>query len=310
MTKPVALLLARLPDFLTSPLNEVCDTELFPENEATGTPPNAERIRAIVMGGGNTAAPALLDQLPNLEIISVYGVGYDGVPLDYCQKRGIRVTNTPDVLTDDVADIATALVLMTSRRLRIAEQFVRDRAWEKGVFPLSHALKGKTAGILGLGRIGKAIADRLQAHGMNIAYYGRKPQSVSYAYHDTPTSLAAASDFLVVACPGGNETKHLVNAEVLAALGEKGTLINIARGSVVDEPALIEALECESIRGAGLDVFEDEPRVPEALLKSDRVVLLPHIGSATFETRKEMARLSVENVVAHFGGKPLLTPVI
>jgi hydroxypyruvate reductase len=310
MTKPLALLLARLPDFLTTPLSEVCDTELFPENEATGTPPKAEQIRAIVMGGGNTAPISLLDQLPNLEIISVYGVGYDGVPLDYCQKRGIRVTNTPDVLTDDVADIATALVLMTSRKLRIAEQFVRDRSWEKDVFPLTHSLKGKTAGILGLGRIGKAIADRLQAHGMDIAYYGRKPQTVPYAYHSTLQSLAEASDFLVVACPGGNETKHLVNAEVLTALGPEGTLINIARGSVVDGEAVVEALVESKIRGAGLDVFENEPYLPELLLNSDRVVLFPHIGSGTYETRNEMARLSVENVAAHFTGSPLLTPVI
>lgn len=310
--KPEALVLSPLPEFLLGPLWEACIVHSY--YQAEDKPKLIEeagtRIRAIVMFGASAAPVELLEQLPALEIISVFGVGYDGVPVDYCRKRGIHVTNTPDVLTDDVADIATALVLMTSRRLAEAERFVRESQWPRGPFPLTQALGGKTAGILGLGRIGKAIATRLSAHGMKIAYHGRQPQAVDYRYCETLTGLAEISDFLVVACPGGAGTQHLVNAEVLTSLGSKGTLINIARGSVVDEPALVAAIESGAIRGAGLDVFENEPQVPTALLTSNRVVLLPHVGSGTQETRRAMADLCVSNVVAHFAGNELLTPVV
>jgi hydroxypyruvate reductase len=182
-------------------------------------------------------------------------------------------------------------------------------AWLRGAFPLAHALRGKVAGILGLGRIGKAIAQRLEAHGMKIAYHGRRPQSVPWAYCEDLAALAAESDFLIVACPGGPETRHLVNAEVLAALGGEGTLINIARGSVVDELALISALKAGTIRAAGLDVFEDEPRVPTELLACENAVLLPHVGSATHETRGGMAALVLANLAAQFAGRELITPV-
>jgi len=237
-------------------------------------------------------------------------VGYDGVPIPWCKERGIRVTNTPDVLTDDVADIAVALVLMTSRCLVESNRHLHEGKWLKGAFPLAHALRGKVAGILGLGRIGKAIAQRLEAHGMKIAYHGRKPQNVPWSYFDDLKALAAESDFLIVACPGGPETLKIVNAEVLSALGPEGTLINIARGSVVDESALIAALETGGIRTAGLDVFEDEPRVPAALMSCERAVLLPHVGSATHETRRAMASLVLDNLAAHFAGRELVTPVI
>lgn len=311
-TKPQVLLLAALPDFLMKPLEEVADCHHYAQAEdkealLTEAGPH---IRGVVMGGGNVAPEDLLEKLPKLEIVSVFGVGYDGVPVGYCAKRGIRVTNTPDVLTDDVADIAVALVLMTSRRLAEAERFVRAGGWTQGSFPLSHALRGKTAGIFGLGRIGKAIAERLSAHGMRVAYHGRQAQHVAYPFYHTLEELASESDFLIVACPGGAATRHLVNAEVLAALGPKGTLINIARGSIVDEQALINALDAGTVRGAGLDVFENEPTVPAALLKSEKVVLLPHVGSGTQETRLEMARLCVGNLAAHFQGEPLLTPVV
>jgi lactate dehydrogenase-like 2-hydroxyacid dehydrogenase len=232
------------------------------------------------------------------------------VPIPWCQERGIRVTNTPDVLTDDVADIAVALVLMTSRRLVESNRYLHEGRWLGGAFPLAHALRGKVAGILGLGRIGKAIAQRLEAHGMKIAYHGRKPQNVPWSYFDDLKLLAAESDFLIVACPGGPQTQKLVNAEVLAALGPEGTLINIARGSVVDEAALISALEKGTIRTAGLDVFEDEPRVPAALMNCERAVLLPHVGSATHETRRAMANLVLDNLAAHFSGRELVTPVV
>jgi lactate dehydrogenase-like 2-hydroxyacid dehydrogenase len=201
------------------------------------------------------------------------------------------------------------LVLMTSRRLIESNRFLHEGKWLRGAFPLAHALRGKVAGILGLGRIGKAIAQRLEAHGMKIAYHGRKPQNVSWSYFDDLEALAAESDFLIVACPGGPGTQKLVNADVLASLGSEGTLINIARGSVVDETALITALEQGTIRTAGLDVFEDEPRLPAALMNCERAVFLPHVGSATHETRHAMAGLVLDNLAAHFAGRALITPV-
>lgn len=296
---PTVFIPVALPDFLHEPLVST--------HECVTTP--TPDVQAIVMPGGYTASEALLASLPKLEIISVFGVGYDGVPLATCRERCIRVTNTPDVLTDDVADIATALVLMTSRRLAEAERFTRAGSWTSAPFPLAHALRGKTAGILGLGRIGKAIAQRLSAHGMKIAYHGRHPQGVPHQYCESLIALAEASDFLVIACPGGPGTKHLVNAEVLAALGDKGTLINIARGSVVDEKALIHALQNKVIRGAGLDVFENEPHVPAELIACENTVLFPHVGSGTHETRRAMAQLVIDNLAAHFAGLDLLTPV-
>jgi len=217
------------------------------------------------------------------------------------------VTNTPDVLTDDVADVAVGLVMMTGRGFVRLNRFVHAGDWLKRGPELTTKLAGKTVGILGLGRIGKAIAQRLSAMGMKIAYTGRKPQDVPYRFIPELTALAAASDFLVVACPGGAATKNIVNADVLAALGRKGTLVNIARGSIVDEPALVAALENGTIKGAGLDVFADEPRIPPALLAMDNVVLLPHVGSATRETRQAMGDLCKANLDAWFAKRPLPT---
>jgi len=310
-TKPALLLLAPLPDFLLAPLQAayVCHDFFHASDQEALLNTVGSDIRAIAQAGGSIAPIELLERLPNLEIISVFGVGYDGVPIPYCQQRGVKVGNTPDVLTDDVADIAVALVLMTSRRLVDANRFLHSGDWLKGQFPLAHALKGKVAGILGLGRIGKAIAERLSAHGLKIAYFGRQPQDVAYQYHATLIELAAASDFLVVACPGGAATKHLVGADVLKALGSDGTLINIARGSVVDEEALIHALQANVIRSAGLDVLEHEPKIPAELSAMPQVVLLPHVGSGTHETRRAMAQLCIGNLEAHFAGRPLLTPV-
>ncbi|MBL9133332.1 MAG: 2-hydroxyacid dehydrogenase [Verrucomicrobiaceae bacterium] len=302
--RPEVLVAAPLPDFLRQPLEEayVC-------HELATVEPHLSKIRAVIPLGGTVLTNSLLERLPALEIVSVMGVGYDGVPVPWCRERGIRVTNTPDVLTDDVADIAVALVLMTSRRLVESNRHLHDGKWLGGAFPLAHAVRGKVAGILGLGRIGKAIAHRLEAHGMKIAYHGRKPQNVPWAYFDDLKALAAESDFLIVACPGGPETQKIVNAAILTALGPEGTLINIARGSVVDEAALITALESGTIRTAGLDVFEDEPRVPAKLMNCERAVLLPHVGSATHETRRAMAGLVLENLAAHFAGRDLITPV-
>lgn len=304
------LILAPLPDFLLQPLQADYLCHDGTVNLEAVLAAHGGEVRGAVLAGGTQVPVALLERLPKLEILSVFGVGYDGVPISECQARGLRVTNTPDVLTDDVADIATALVLMTSRRLAEAETFTRSGSWGGGPFPLAYALRGKVAGIVGLGRIGAAIARRLQEHGMHITYHGRRMQEgVTHEYYPTLTGLAEAADFLIVACPGGEETRHVVNAEVLAALGPEGTLVNIARGSVVDEAALICALETGGIRAAGLDVFENEPHVPEALRLHPRAVLLPHVGSATLETRAAMAALVEENLAAHFAGVPLPTPV-
>lgn len=307
------LVLAPLPEFLGKPLKtaHMCHDYFDAEDKEALLAAVGARIRGIVMGGGNVAPVELLERLPKLEIVSVFGVGYDGVPLEWCRAHGVRVTNTPDVLTEDVADTAMALVLMTSRRLIAANRYLHAGMWaQQGPFPLAHALGGKLAGIVGLGRIGKAIAQRLAAHGMRIAYHGRTQQEeVEWQYVGSLTELAKAADFLIVACPGGAATKHLIGAGVLEALGTKGTLINISRGSVVDEGALIAALQQATIRGAGLDVFENEPQVPVALMACENAVLLPHLGSGTHETREAMAALVVGNLAAHFSGEPLLTPV-
>ena len=310
MPAPDVIVTAPLPPFLYDPLR--ADYRCHDYYQSSHKPgllaAEGQKIRGLVQGGGTVTPTELLDQLPTLEIISVFGVGYDGVPVDYCRKRGLKVTNTPDVLTDDVADVAVGLVLMTGRGFAKAERFVRSGEWEKKGPELTTKLGGRTAGILGLGRIGKAIGQRLEAMGMKIAYTGRKAQpGVHYRFVPDLKALAAQSDFLIVACPGGPATKNLVNADVLAALGSKGTIVNIARGSIIDEPALVAALQAGTIKGAGLDVFADEPHVPKPLLAMDNVVLLPHVGSATNETRKAMGDLCKANLDAWFAGKPLLT---
>jgi len=309
MAQPDLLIIAPLPPFLYDPLRAGyrCHDYYQSSDKPGLLAVEGARVRGVVQGGGTVTPAALLDALPNVEIISVFGVGYDGVPVEYCRHRGIKVTNTPDVLTDDVADVAVGLILMTGRGFVRANRFVQAGKWEKGGPELTTKLAGQRVGILGLGRIGKAIAQRLTAMGMQVAYTGRKPQDEPYRYFPDLASLAAASEFLVVACPGGAATKNLVDADVLAALGSKGTLINIARGSILDEPALVAALQAGTIKAAGLDVFADEPRIPAPLLAMDNVVLLPHVGSATHETRKAMGDLCRANLDAWFGGKPLPT---
>jgi hydroxypyruvate reductase len=306
---PDILVTAPLPDFLYDPLNADyrCHNYVHSRDKSGLLAAEGAKIRGLVQGGGTVTPTSLLDALPALEIISVFGVGYDGVPVEYCRTRGLKVTNTPDVLTDDVADAAVALIMMTGRGFVRHNRFLHEGGWLKRGPELTTKLGGKTVGILGLGRIGKAIAERVSAMGMHVAYTGRKPQKVAYRYLPDVHALAAASDFLVVACPGGGETKNMVNAEVLAALGKKGTIINIARGSIIDEPALVEALANGRIKAAGLDVFAEEPNVPAALLTMDNAVLLPHVGSATHETRKAMGDLCKANLDAWFAGKPLPT---
>jgi len=303
------LVTAPLPPFLYDPLKADYRTHDYAAAKEPQQLLDAQGagVRGLVQGGGTAAPTRLLDALPKLEIISVFGVGYDGVPVDYCRERGIKVTNTPDVLTDDVADAAVALVMMTSRGLVRLNRFVHAGGWQKRGPELTSKLSGKRVGILGLGRIGKAIATRLAAMGMSISYTGRKPQDVPYTFVPDLRALAAAVDFLVVACPGGPATRNMVDAGVLEALGAKGTLVNIARGSIVDEPALVAALQKGLIKGAGLDVFADEPNIPAPLLEMDNVVLLPHVGSATHETRKAMGDLCKANLDAWFGSHRTLT---
>jgi lactate dehydrogenase-like 2-hydroxyacid dehydrogenase len=272
---------------------------------------NAARIRGI--GGSYSAYPLTpegLARFPNLEIISNFGVGYDTVDAAWCGQHGIIVTNTPDVLTDEVADLTVGLLLATIRRLPQADAFLRAGRWLQGGFPLTATLRGRRIGIAGLGRIGKAIARRLEAFGLGIAYTGRHRQDeVPYTYHATLAELAAASDVLISVLPGGAATQHAIDAEVLAALGAEGVFINVGRGSAVDEAALVRALQDGTIAAAGLDVFEDEPRVPPELIELDNTVLLPHVGSASHHTRRLMGQLVVDNLTSWFGaGKPL-TPV-
>jgi lactate dehydrogenase-like 2-hydroxyacid dehydrogenase len=307
--QPEILVTAPLPPFLYEPLKS--DYRCHDYYQSSHKPgllaAEGARIRGLVQGGGTMTPTELLDQLPKLEIISVFGVGYDGVPVAYCKQHGLKVTNTPDVLTDDVADVALGLILMTGRGFVRLNRFVQAGEWEKRAPELATKLGGRKVGILGLGRIGKAIAQRVAAMGMKVAYTGRKPQAVPYEYVPDLRTLAAAVDFLVVACPGGPATRNIVDAGVLAALGKKGTLINIARGSIVDEPALVTALQAGTIKGAGLDVFADEPHIPAELLAMDKVVLLPHVGSATRETRQAMGDLCKANLDAYFAGKGVLT---
>jgi len=271
----------------------------------------APRVRGIAASGDSTVSAALIAQLPALQIISVMGVGYDGIDVAAAKARGVQVTHTPDVLNDDVADLAIGLMLCAARQLPAADRYVRSGDWAaKGPMPLARKMSGARLGLVGMGRIGQAIARRASAFGMDIAYTARSARpGVPYRYLPTATALAAESDFLVVITPGGAGTRKLINAEVLAALGSNGILVNVARGSVVDEAALIDALEQGVIAGAGLDVFENEPHVPARLLALPHVVLAPHIGSATGQTRQAMADLAAANLAAHFAGRPLLSPV-
>jgi lactate dehydrogenase-like 2-hydroxyacid dehydrogenase len=252
----------------------------------------------------------LLDRLPNVEIVSSFGVGYDNVDAAEAARRNIVVTNTPGVLDDEVADLTLGLLLATLRKIPQADRYLREGQWLRASFPLSATLRERKVGIVGLGRIGKAIAKRLSGFDVSIAYHGRTQQDdVAYSYYPTVTGLAEACDVLIVITPGGASTRHLINADVLKALGPTGVLINVARGTVVDEQALIHALRSGTILSAGLDVYEDEPRVPQELIDLEHVVLLPHIASASVHTRNAMGKLVADNLISWFDGKGPLTPV-
>jgi len=270
-----------------------------------------KNARGLATFGPMTVDGRFIDQFPKLEIIANFGVGVDAINLDDAKKRKIIVTNTPDVLNECVADTGIALVLNTLRKFPQSEQHLRAGNWvAKGPYPLCTSLGGKTMGILGLGRIGEAVAKRAMACGMKIRYHNRNKKDAPYPYDPDPVTLAKNSDVLMVITPGGPETSQLVNAQVLDALGPKGYLINIARGSVVDEPVLLRYLQEKKIAGAGLDVFADEPRVPPEFFGLDNAVIFPHVASATVETRKAMGDLQIENLRRHFAGKPVLTRVV
>ena len=290
-------------EFTVHKLFEADDKEKFLKERAG-------KVRGIASFGHLPVNGKLMDALPKLEIVANFGVGVDQINLDDAKARNIIVTNTPDVLNECVADTAIALVLNTLRKLPQSEAHLRAGRWVgKGPYPLTTSLGGKTMGILGLGRIGEAVARRAMACGMKIRYHNRRKKDVSYPYDADPIALAKNSDVLMIVTPGGAETKGLVNAGVLDALGAQGFLVNIARGSVVDEPVLLRYLQEKKIAGAGLDVFADEPRVPPEFFKLDNAVIFPHVASATQETRKAMGDLQIENLRLHFAGKPVKTRV-
>lgn len=269
------------------------------------------RVRGVAGGGAHVRIDgALFDALPKLEMVANFGVGYDNVDAAEAGRRGIVVSNTPDVLTDEVADLALGLLLATVRQLPQVDRFLRAGKWLEKPYPLTTSLRTRKVGIVGLGRIGKAVAHRLEAFGLPIAYHGRSRQAdVAYRYYPSLVEMAQDVDTLISVAPGGAATHHMINAEVLKALGPHGIVVNVGRGTVIDERALIEALEAKTILSAGLDVFEDEPRVPAELIAMDHVVLLPHVGSASVHTREQMGQLLVDNLVSWFSGKGPLTAV-
>ena len=270
----------------------------------------APDIRAIATGGSYGVAPEVMAALPHLEIIAVNGVGLDKIDLTEAQKRHIRVTVTTDISTNDVADMAMLLLLALKRNLKTNEQFLLDGNWAAGKLPpLAHSLNGRKLGIAGFGRIGQAVARRAQASNMEVSYFNPHPREGStLTFEPSLKALAAWADILVITLPATAATKNIVNADILAALGKDGVLINTARGSVIDEEALLTALKSKSIAGAGLDVFQNEPTINPAFLTLDNVVLQPHQASATIETRLAMGQNIIDNLLAYFSGKPLLTP--
>jgi lactate dehydrogenase-like 2-hydroxyacid dehydrogenase len=269
---------------------------------------NGARIRAHA---GSGVLADLMDKLPNLEIIASFGVGYDNIDTKAAKARNIRVTNTPDVLNDAVAETALALMIGLARKLPHADRFTREGKWEDANFPFVQELRGKTLGILGLGRIGKEIAARAQAFKMRIVYHGRHRQPTEpHVYYEKLEDMARDSDWLVLVAPGGKETEGIVSRAVLEALGPEGYLVNVGRGTLVDEPAMIELLASGKLGGAGLDVFADEPHVPQELRDLDNVVLTPHYASATQTTRDAMGALLVKNLGRHFAGEPLISAVV
>lgn len=314
MTKPTILLLAPLPEAQKCQLDALGNLHLLyaQDDPAALCRSIANEVTIIVTTAFSQCRGDLMAGFPNLRLVANFGVGYDGVEIAYAAENGIIVTNTPDVLTEEVADTALGLLLMTVRELPQAERYLRAGKWQSdGPYPLTRAtMQNRTLGIYGLGRIGMAIAKRAETFNIKIEYHNRsKRTDVDYPYHDTLTGLAAAVDTLMVVVPGGAGTQNAINDEVLTALGPDGLLINIGRGTTVDEAALARALANDTISGAGLDVFADEPNVPSNLMDHPRVVLLPHVASASQHTRGLMAQLTVDNVKSFISEGTFITPV-
>ncbi len=308
--KPAVLLVSHLPESLGGRLRERFDCHELAQLDAAGLEALAPRLRGMVATGESVVTRELMAGLPALEIISVLGVGYDGIDMAAARERGICVTHTPGLSTDDIADFAMALLLAAARQVTSADKFVRRGDWLAGRYPMTRRVSGARLGIVGLGRIGRAVATRALAFGMSIAYTGRAPKAdVPYLWCVDARTLAASVDYLVVCASGGAATRALIDGAVLAALGPSGVLVNIARGSIVDEETLVEALRERKILAAGLDVFCHEPRVPDGLLALDNVVLTPHMASTTGATVQAMLDLTFDNLAAHFDGLPVPAPV-
>lgn len=315
MTRPAVLQTGPYPSWDQEPLErDYIVHRLFEAGDRDGLLAEVgPQVRAIATRGELGADAALIGACPRLEIVSVYGVGYDAVDLAACRDRGIRVTNTPDVLTGDVADLGVAMMLALSRGIIGAERWVRDGSWaERGLYPLQRRVWGKRAGVLGLGRIGFEVAKRLAGFDMAIAYtdVAEKPFAAGWEFIADPVALAARSDVLFVTLAASSATRHIVGARVIDALGPEGMLINISRASNIDETALLDALEAGRLGSAALDVFEGEPRLDPRFPKLSNVLLQPHHASGTVETRKAMGKLVRDNLAAHFSGRPLPTPVL
>lgn len=306
--------IGRYDDWDLEPMRASYDLHPADGPEALAALPGEVRARArgLLFKGHSTLGGEHMDALPSLGIVANYGVGYDAIDVEAARARGVRVSNTPGVLSDDVADLAVAMGIALTRDMVRGVDHVRSGAWaEEGNLPLARKFWGARAGVLGLGRIGREIADRLAAFKMEIHYHSRsEKETPGWTRHASPEALAGAVDCLFVALVGGAETEGIVSAQVLDALGEDGVVVNISRGSVIDEDALVAALEAGRLRGAALDVFRGEPRVDPRLAGSERVLPLPHIGSATVETRRAMGALQRENLDAFLAGRELPTPVV
>jgi hydroxypyruvate reductase len=312
--KPVVLSLGVFPPATMSALADLFELHhftVYPLPEETLSPNLRSRIRAIATEANRGATRDLIASLPNLEIISCFGVGVDGIDLAAARERAIPVTNTPGVMVDECADLAMGMMLASARQIVHADRYVRSGEWLKGPIGLGRSVGGKTVGVVGLGGIGRAIADRAQAFRMKVLWHGPRPKpAIPYEYVPDLVELARRSDFLMIACKGGDDTRGLISASVIDALGPQGTLINIARGSVVDEGAMIERLRDGRLGFAALDVFHNAPRIAPDLLALPNVLLQPHHGSATVETRTAIGQLMIDNLTAHFAGRKLPTPVI
>ena len=315
LSKPHILQVGPYPEWDEVPLNEAFTVHRYFDaaDKAGFLAEIGPNVKGIATRGELGATRAMIEACPALEVVSVYGVGFDAVDLAACRERGVRVTNTPDVLTNDVADLGVAMMLCLSRGMIGAESWVKDGSWAaKGLYPLKRRVWGRRAGVLGLGRIGYEVAKRLKGFDMEIAYsdVGPKPYASDWEFIADPVALAERSDFLFVTLAASAATRHIIGREVIAALGAEGMLVNISRASNIDEEALLEALENRTLGSAALDVFEGEPALNPRFLALDNVLLQPHHASGTIETRKAMGQLVRDNLAAHFAGKPLLTPVL